>query len=147
MKVMVCLAVMFVLCSCSTRGTAQSEIVITPVAVNTTEIEIPKRIESFAVLKLGLSSTGSIKAIGRYRLTRDCNLGKKSDEIIHLVQQDLFGGRLFWSCLVNESGSKVQVLYRCQEPDAFGTIMTMDKEDSYQAKCMIFIATRQNHDL
>lgn len=129
MKIMVSFAMMLMLCSCSTHGTAQPENTSTPITVNKPEIEISKKIESFVVMKLGLSSTGSIKAIGKYRLTQDCKLGKKTDEIIHLIQQDLFGGRLFWSCLVNESEGKVQVLYRCQAPDDFGTIMTIDKED------------------
>ena len=130
MKVMVSLAVMLMLCSCSTRGTAQPERTSNPLAVNEPEIEIPQKIEMFVAMKLGLSSTGTIKAIGKYYLTQDCELGKKADEIIHLVQQDLFGERLFWSCLVNEREGKVQVLYRCQEPDGFGTIMTIDKEGS-----------------
>jgi hypothetical protein len=130
MKVVVTLAVMVMLCSCSTRNTIQPERTSAPITVSEPEIEIPKKIESFVMMKLGLSSTGSIKAIGTYRLRQDCKLGKKSDEIIHLVQQDLCGSRLCWSCLVNESGGKVQVLYHSQDPDGFGTIMTIDKEGS-----------------
>jgi hypothetical protein len=130
MRIILSIPLMLILCSSSIRGTGQPEKTSAPIPVNRPVIEIPTNIESFVVMKLGLSSTGSIRAIGKYRLTQDCKLGKKSDEIIHLVQQDLFGELLFWSCLVNESGGKVQVLYRCQEPDGFGTIMTIDKEGS-----------------
>ena len=92
--------------------------------------EIPEGIESFLIGKLGLSSTGSLQVIGNYLLTHDSKLGVKSDKVMHIIQQDLLGGRLFWSCLVNVTQSKVQILYRCQAPDKFGTITTIDKEDS-----------------
>lgn len=95
----------------------------------TTKTKIPKKIKSFLMMKLGMSSTGSIQVVGNYSLTHDCKLGKKTDEVMHLIQQDQFGRRLFWSCLVNLTQEKVQVLYRREKPDDFGTIMTIDEED------------------
>lgn len=78
--------------------------------------------------KLGLSSTGTVKVIGKYHLTEDCKLGKKSDEVLHVIQQDLFGNRLFWSCLVNLTQERIQILYHCNKPDDFGIIMAIEKE-------------------
>jgi len=134
MKIMTSFAVMHLLCSCATHDIPQFDKTDTTVTVNMPDIErskpdieIPKKIEWFLMEKLGLSSTGSIKAIGKYCLTHDSNLGKETDTIIHIVQKDLFGSRLFWSCLVNEREGKIQVLYRCQNPDEFGTIMLIEE--------------------
>lgn len=130
MRIVISFAMMLLLCSCSTHRTSQAEKVGDPREMMRPESQIPQKIESFLMMTLGMSSTGSIQVIGTYRLTDDCKLGKKTDEVIHVIQQDLFSGRLFWSCLVNLTQEKVQVLYRCQKPDDFGTVITIDREDS-----------------
>lgn len=107
------------------HSNAQIKLLITP--QKKTNVQIPEKIKSFIVKKLGLSSTGSMQIIGSYRLTQDCKLGKDKDKIVHLIQKDLFGARLFWSCLINVTSGKVQVLYRCQKPDDFGTIINITK--------------------
>lgn len=99
-----------------------------PLALKRTDLYVPEKVKSSVIKKLGLSSTGEIKVIGKYRLTQDCDLGKENDEIVHLIQKDLFGKRLFWSCLVNITRGKIQVLYRCQKPDNFGTMIIIAKE-------------------
>jgi len=95
-----------------------------------TEYQLPSDTESFLVTELGLSSTGAIQVIGSYRLTGDSELGKEQDEILHVIQKDLFGDRLFWSCLVNLTRERVQVLYRCQKPDEFGAILSINEKSS-----------------
>ncbi len=110
----------------SALGDAENEKVDT--SVKKPELVMPEQVRAFLTMKLGLSSTGTIKVIGKYHLTDDCNLGKKSDEVLHVIQQDLFGDRLFWSCLVNLTQERIQVLYRCQEPDDSGTIIAIKKE-------------------
>jgi len=92
------------------------------------KIEVPEKIKNFLIKKLGLSSTGKIHAIGNYTLTNDCELGKKKDKIIHVIQKDLLDSRLFWSCLVNLTQRKVQILYRWQNPDSFGKILIINEK-------------------
>ncbi len=82
-----------------------------------------KILKSTLIRKLGLSSTGFIKLIGKYHLTEKSKLGDKNDLIFHFIQQDLFGGRLFWSCLVNLNNGKMQVLYHVKDPDKYGKII------------------------
>ncbi len=69
-----------------------------------------KRISSY-LYGLGMSSTGSLQLIGVYRLTNPSEFGEKGDKVFHLLQQDLFGDRLFWSCLVNVDSEMTRVLY------------------------------------
>ncbi|MCK5305897.1 MAG: hypothetical protein KAJ66_02080 [Candidatus Omnitrophica bacterium] len=70
-----------------------------------------KEIEHYLVIELGLSSTGHIELIGNYRLTEDDEFGKQRHQILHFIQKDLLGSRLFWSCLVNVDNYKVKILY------------------------------------
>lgn len=87
------------------------------------KLTVSTKIQNYLCGKFGLSSTGEIKVIGNYKLTQNSDLGKKSDEVIHLIQQDLFGDRLFWSCLLNVTQGKVQVLYLTSNPNDFGKII------------------------
>jgi hypothetical protein len=89
----------------STLGNAENQKV--GATAEKTEVLVPGQVRSFLMMKLGLSSTGTIKVIGKYHLTDDCKLGKKSDEVLHVIQQDLFGDRLFWSCLVNLTQERI----------------------------------------
>ena len=100
------------------------------VQIKKPEVVIPKQIESFLIKEFGLSSTGTIKAIGKYHLTQNSKLGSEKDEIIHVIQQDLGGSRLFWSCLVNLNQGKVLVLYRSGDADKYGTIMMIKNDNS-----------------
>ncbi len=86
---------------------------------------IPREVRDYLIKELGLSSTGNLALVGSYKLTENSKFGQKGDQIIHVIQQDLFGGRLFWSCLVNLTGNKIQILYRAGEPDKFGVIKTI----------------------
>jgi hypothetical protein len=128
MKNIISITIILLLCFLSLVSNAQTENNTTP--IKKYELQIPSKIESFLIKEFGLSSTGTIQVIGKYQLTHDCKLGKENDNIIHVIQQDLFGGRLFWSCLVNLTQEKVQVLYRCQEPDDFGFVISIDKKNS-----------------
>jgi hypothetical protein len=94
------------------------------------KIEIPKHLDHYLKMELGYSSTGSIEVIGKYVLTAGNKLGNKDDKILHVIQKDLFGTRLWWSCLVNVTQSKIQILYRCQHPNDFGTIVEIEKKES-----------------
>ena len=86
---------------------------------------IPREVRDYLIKELGLSSTGTLVLVGNYKLTENSKFGQKGDQVIHVIQQDLFGGRLFWSVLVNLTGNKIQILYRVGEPDKFGVIKTI----------------------
>ncbi len=87
--------------------------------------EIPVDIRNYLERELGVSSTGMLILIGKYKLTEKSKFGQKDDQVIHVIQQDLFGGRLFWSCLVNLTENKIQILYQATEPDKFGIIKSI----------------------
>jgi hypothetical protein len=126
MRNMISTTMIVLLCVLSLHCNVQPKKDITP--IKKPELQIPQKIESFLIKEFGLSSTGAIHVIGNYHLTHDCKLGKENDKIIHVIQKDLFGSRLFWSCLVNLTQEKVQVLYRCQKPDDFGVMISIDKK-------------------
>jgi hypothetical protein len=76
-----------------------------------------KRIESEIVVgRLGLSSTGRVELIGVYTQGRGRDDDKKPQRHFHLLQQDLFGSRLFWSTLINPDDATYKVLYHVNEP-------------------------------
>jgi len=126
MKYIISIIVIFMWFSVPAICRADSKERIQPLAKP--KIEVPEKIETYLIKKLGLSSTGKIQVIGKYNLTDDCKLGKKQDEIIHVIQKDLLGGRLVWSCLVNLTQGRVQVLYRCQNSDSFGKILIINEK-------------------
>ena len=64
------------------------------------------------ILSSGISSTGSIELKKIYTLTHDEEIGKKGVRIGLLVQEDLFGGRLFWIQLVNLDTGRIRMLYQ-----------------------------------
>ena len=70
-----------------------------------------QKIERYLVIELGLSSTGHIELIGDYKLTDDNGFGKEGQRILHFIQRDLFGSRLFWSCLINVKNNNTKILY------------------------------------
>jgi hypothetical protein len=70
-----------------------------------------QKIELYIVIELGLSSTGKIELIGNYRLTEDDEFGKLEQQVLHFIQRDLFGSRLFWSCLINVDNYNTKLLY------------------------------------
>ena len=72
-----------------------------------------KRIEGFLLLKLGLSSTGTIELIGSYRTIEEKDFSQHGDLVFHFIQKDLFGGRLFWSTLINSTNNKSLLIYHC----------------------------------
>ena len=71
------------------------------------------QINRFLVLTLGLSSTGTIELIGVYNTISSSGFSEQNDLVLHFVQKDLFGDRLFWSCLLNMSNAKAKVIYHC----------------------------------
>lgn len=87
--------------------------------------EIPVDIRNYLERELGVSSTGMLVLVGKYKLTEKSKFGQKGDHVIHVIQQDLFGGRLFWSCLVNLTENKIQILYQAGEPDKFSIIKSI----------------------
>lgn len=70
-----------------------------------------KKIEHYLMMELGLSSTGKIELIGNYILTSDDEFGKQGQQVLHFIQRDLFGSRLFWSCLINTDNYNTRLLY------------------------------------
>ncbi|MBN1552414.1 hypothetical protein JW979_13150, partial [bacterium] len=84
MKTTIGLLIMLMFCSCSTQSNVQPER-SSALERKRPDSQIPKKIESFIIMKLGMSSTGSIQVVGNYRLTHDCKLGKKTDEVMHLI--------------------------------------------------------------
>lgn len=68
-----------------------------------------REIETFLVMRLGLSSTGSIRLIGVYRQIDGKDAGDKT--LFHFQQLDLMGTRLFWSALVDPDAATALVLY------------------------------------
>jgi len=85
-------------------------------------------IETYLLVRLGLSSTGTTSLIGVYSLSGHDALGPEGSKVLHFVQRDLFGERLFWSCLVNPQNRKVRILYQCADPDRYGSIETIKIE-------------------
>lgn len=83
---------------------------------------IPVDVRNCLKKELGVSSTGILVLAGKFTLTEKSKLGQKGDQIIHVIQRDLFGGRLFWSCLVNLTENKIQILYQADVPDKFGIV-------------------------
>ena len=70
-----------------------------------------QKIEHYLMMELGLSSTGKIELIGNYSLTEDDDFGKQGQQVLHFIQRDLFGSRLFWSCLINVDNYNTRLLY------------------------------------
>lgn len=68
-----------------------------------------REIETFLVMRLGLSSTGSIRLIGVYRQTGEED--GRDKKLFHFQQLDLMGVRLFWSALVDADAATALVLY------------------------------------
>lgn len=77
-------------------------------------LDAKKRIRQY-LYSLGISSTGHVQLIGTYRLTEDSKFGEEGDLVFHFLQRDLFGARLFWSCLVNVDSELTSVLYDVQQ--------------------------------
>jgi len=76
--------------------------------------EIRKDIEHFLLLRMGLSSTGTIQLIGVY----GAEIGQPSDKppaMYHFRQLDLLGSRLFWSVLVDPAKKQAHVLFHVNE--------------------------------
>jgi hypothetical protein len=76
-----------------------------------------KKIESEIAVgkRLGLSSTGTVQLIGVYHHPVGNGDKAKPTRWFHLRQTDLFGGRLFWSILVNPEDETYRVLFRINE--------------------------------
>ena len=77
-------------------------------------VAVDKRcdIEKHLLTSYGLSSTGQIELSGVYRLTHSDAIGAKGDVVALFTQEDLFGDRLFWICLVNLTKQESRLLYR-----------------------------------
>jgi hypothetical protein len=67
------------------------------------------------VLGDGLSSTGKIKITNIYTLTHNEAIGNKGDKIALVVQEDLFGSRLFSIHVINLRTANTRQLYRTGE--------------------------------
>lgn len=86
-----------------------------------------KRIESFLVTRLGLSSTGQIQLIGTYQLSSDDPSVGEQQHLLHFRQLDLMGRRLFWSVLVDPEAETVRVLYHANEKLTTGRPLAFEK--------------------
>lgn len=71
------------------------------------------QINRFFLHNLGLSSTGTIELVGTYNTMLSSGFSKHNDLVLHFIQKDLFGDRLFWSCLLNMANGKAKVIYHC----------------------------------
>ena len=80
-------------------------------------VRIRKKIESEIVVgkRLGLSSTGTVQLIGIYDQPKGKGDKEKSKRLFHLRQTDLFGGRLFWSILVNAEDETYKILFHIND--------------------------------
>jgi hypothetical protein len=73
------------------------------------DAERRREIETSLVMRLGLSSTGSIRLIGVYRQIDGKDDADKT--LFHFQQLDLMGIRLLWSALVDPDAATARVLY------------------------------------
>ena len=63
----------------------------------------------------GLSSTGKITVTNIYTLTHNEVIGDKGDKIALVIQEDLFGSRLFSIHIINLRTANTRKLYRTGE--------------------------------
>lgn len=79
--------------------------------------ELRKRIVSEVVAgrRLGLSSTGTVELIGVYSQLPGNGDRTKPKRLFHLRQTDLFGGRLFWSVLLDPENETFKILYHINQ--------------------------------
>lgn len=94
---------------------------------NTFTVQLSPRVEEYLLVHLGLSATGKVKLVGRYKLNEKGLLGDKSDKILHVIQQDLLNERLLWSCLINEKKGLIKILYHVARIDDFGEVKNIAK--------------------
>ncbi len=82
-------------------------------------------IESYLLIGLGLSSTGTVQLIGVYRETEN--------PLLHFQHLDLHGARLVWSVLVDPTNMSARVIYHQDEAlisDRFVAISRATAEDA-----------------